>query len=51
VTCDVALAQLDAHTLRWLSLRDYVPYAPHCSGKTATVGDTPQASGDILDLG
>jgi serine/threonine protein phosphatase 1 len=35
--------------LRWLSL----PQAPvpHCSGKTAVVGHTPQKNGDILDLG
>ncbi len=48
---DVPAARLDTHTLRWLSLRDYVPNAPHCSGKTAIVGHTPQASGDVLDLG
>ena len=35
--------------LRWLSL----PSAPlpHCSGKVAIVGHTPQKSGEVLDLG
>jgi serine/threonine protein phosphatase 1 len=31
-------------------LRDFVP-GPHCSGKIAIVGHTPQVSGEILDLG
>lgn len=35
--------------LRWMSLPS-VP-VPHCSGKVAIVGHTPQRSGDILDLG
>jgi serine/threonine protein phosphatase 1 len=35
--------------LRWASLPP-VPQ-PHCSGKVAIVGHTPQKSGDILDLG
>jgi hypothetical protein len=30
----------DEHTLRWLSLRDYVP-GPHVSGKIAVVGQAP----------
>ncbi len=35
--------------LRWLSLpRNPVP---HCSGKVAIVGHTPQKSGEVLDLG
>jgi len=46
---EVPLNQLDDHTLRWLSLRDYVPPKPHCSGKTFVVGHTPQ--NEILDLG
>lgn len=46
---DVPLDQLDDHTLRWLSLRDYVPPSRHCSGKTFVVGHTPQL--EILDLG
>jgi serine/threonine protein phosphatase 1 len=35
--------------LRWASLPP-VP-KPHCSGKVAVVGHTPQKSGEILDLG
>ena len=46
---DVPLEQIDGHTLRWLSLRDYVPPKPHCSGKTFVVGHTPQ--NEVLDLG
>lgn len=45
----VPITKLDDHTIRWLSLRDYVPSARHCSGKTVIVGHTPQA--EILDLG
>jgi serine/threonine protein phosphatase 1 len=45
---DVALDRQDDHTIRWLSLRDFVP-GPHCSGKIAVVGHTPQS--DVLDLG
>ena len=41
--------QNDTHLL-WLSLRDFVP-GPHCSGKQAVIGHTPQESGEILDLG
>ena len=46
---EVPLDRLDIHTLRWLSLRDYVPPSPHCSGKVAIVGHTPQP--EVLDLG
>ena len=42
------LDQQDGRTLRWLSLRDSVP-GPHCSGKIAVVGHTPQEK--VLDLG
>lgn len=45
---DLRLEEMDEHTLRWLSLRDFVP-SPHSSGKIAVVGHTPQP--DILDLG
>jgi serine/threonine protein phosphatase 1 len=45
---DVPLDKQDDHTLRWLSLRDFVP-GPHFSGKIAVVGHTPQP--DLLDLG
>jgi serine/threonine protein phosphatase 1 len=46
---DVAINDQDIHTLRWLSLRDYVPPSRHRSGKTVIVGHTPQP--EILDLG
>jgi len=46
---EVPLDRLDIHTLRWLSLRDYVPPMPHCSRKIAIVGHTPQP--EVLDLG
>ena len=45
---DLQLEEMDEHALRWLSLRDFVP-SPHCSGKVAVMGHTPQP--DILDLG
>jgi serine/threonine protein phosphatase 1 len=45
---DLPLDRQDDHTLRWLSLRDYIP-GPHCSGKTAVLGHTPQP--EILNLG
>lgn len=45
---DVRLEETDEHTLRWLSLRDFIP-SPHFSGKVAVMGHTPQP--DILDLG
>lgn len=46
---EIPIAELDNHTLRCLSLRDYVPPARHCSGKTVFVGHTPQPK--VLDLG
>lgn len=45
---DLSLDQQNDHTLRWLSLRDFVP-GPHLSGKVAVLGHTPQP--DVLDLG
>ena len=45
---DVPLEKLEDKTLRWLSLRDYVPPKRHCSGKTVVVGHTPQL--EVLDL-
>jgi len=47
---DLPLGQQDVHALRWLSLRDHVP-PQHVSGKVAVVGHTPQALGEILDIG
>ncbi|TWU41873.1 metallophosphoesterase family protein [Novipirellula artificiosorum] len=46
---DVPLEKQDDKTIRWLSLRDYVPRTRHCSGKTVVAGHTPQP--EILDLG
>ena len=46
---DLPLTFPDENTIRWLSLRDYVPSKRHCSGKIAVVGHTPQT--EILDLG
>ena len=46
---DVPLEKLDDQTIRWLSLRDYVPSKQHVSGKIVVVGHTPQT--EILDLG
>lgn len=48
---EVPFNRQDSHTLRWLSLSDYIPPARHCSDKTAVVGHTPQRNGEILDLG
>jgi serine/threonine protein phosphatase 1 len=45
---NLPLDQQDERTLRWLSLRDFVP-GPHLSGKVAVVGHTPQP--EILNLG
>lgn len=45
---EMPLDRLDDATLRWLSLRDFVPDA-HFSGKTAVIGHTPQDA--ILNLG
>jgi serine/threonine protein phosphatase 1 len=36
--------------LRW-RITDAATAVPHCSGKVAVVGHTPQLSGEILDLG
>jgi serine/threonine protein phosphatase 1 len=45
-----ALEDQDRQVLLWLSLRQHIP-GPHCSGKTAVIGHTPQAEREILDLG
>jgi len=47
---DVPLEEQSDWILRWASLRGCEP-GPHCSGKLAIVGHTPQPSGEILDLG
>lgn len=43
------LERLDDHTLRWLSLRDYMPSELHCSQKVAILGHSPQS--EVLDRG
>ena len=45
---NLSLDPQDDRTIRWLSLRDSMP-APHCSGKIAVVGRTPQP--EVLNLG
>jgi serine/threonine protein phosphatase 1 len=45
---DLPLDRHDDGTLRWLSLRDFVP-GPHSSGKTGVVGHTPHR--EVLNLG
>ncbi len=47
---ELPLDQQPGEVIRWLSLVDSIP-APHCSGKIAVVGHTPQMRGEILDLG
>lgn len=44
------LEKQPAEALRW-KFTDRKTAQPHCSGKTAIVGHTPQRSGRILDLG
>ena len=45
---DVPVPNLDDYTIRWLSLRDYVPPEQHVSRKIVIVGHTSQD--EILDL-
>ena len=47
---ELPLAEQPALALRW-RVTDAVTAAPHCSGKLAVVGHTPQQSGEVLDLG
>jgi serine/threonine protein phosphatase 1 len=47
---DLPLAEQSAVELRWLSLSDQPP-RPHCSGKTAIVGHTPNLAGHVVDFG
>ena len=44
------LAEQPDGLLLWEHLSDPPP-EPHCSGKTAVVGHTPQMDGEILDMG
>lgn len=47
---DLPLDDQPESMLLWTHLHRSRP-APHCSGKIAVVGHTPQATGEILDLG
>jgi serine/threonine protein phosphatase 1 len=47
---DLPLEDQNSRTLRWPSLRDWVP-APHVSGKIAVVGHTSLKDGEVLDVG
>ena len=47
---DLPLAEQPKEILHWDSLRLHIP-GPHCSGKTAVVGHTAQADGEIVDIG
>ena len=47
---DLTLAEQPGLALRW-RVTDAATAVPHCSGKVAVVGHTPQPSGEILDLG
>ena len=46
----VPLTEQPELVLRW-RVTDKNNATPHCSGKIAVVGHTPQTSGEILDLG
>ncbi|MDY3563088.1 serine/threonine protein phosphatase [Gemmata sp. JC673] len=47
---ELPLGEQPALALRW-RVTDATVAAPHCSGKVAVVGHTPQSSGRVLDLG
>lgn len=47
---DLPLDKQSPTELRWLALSDW-SVRPHCSGKTAIVGHTPNLSGRIVDFG
>jgi serine/threonine protein phosphatase 1 len=47
---ELPLAEQPGEALRW-RVTDPRTAAPHCSGKVAVVGHTPQWSGEVLDLG
>jgi serine/threonine protein phosphatase 1 len=47
---ELPLDQQPGQALRW-RVTDARTAVPHCSGKVAVVGHTPQLSGEILDLG
>jgi len=47
---DLPLNEQPDHMLFWTHV-SYNPPPPHVSGKTVIVGHTPQATGEVLDLG
>lgn len=47
---DLPLAKQSPTELRWLGLSDW-SVRPHCSGKTAIVGHTPNLAGRVVDFG
>jgi serine/threonine protein phosphatase 1 len=47
---ELPLADQPGEALRW-RVTDAATVKPHCSGKTAVVGHTPQRTGAVLDLG
>jgi serine/threonine protein phosphatase 1 len=47
---ELPLSEQPGLALRW-RVTDAATAVPHCSGKVAVVGHTPQASGEVLDLG
>jgi serine/threonine protein phosphatase 1 len=47
---DLLLDRQPAEALRW-RVTDAQTTRPHCSGKVAVVGHTPQRGGEVLDLG
>jgi serine/threonine protein phosphatase 1 len=47
---ELPLDEQPGQALRW-RVTDAGTAAPHCSGKVAVVGHTPQLSGEVLDLG
>jgi serine/threonine protein phosphatase 1 len=47
---ELPLSRQPGQALRW-RVTDAQTAEPHCSGKVAVVGHTPQSSGEVLDLG
>lgn len=47
---DLPMAKQPGQALRW-RVTDARTAVPHCSGKVAVVGHTPQRSGEVLNLG
>jgi serine/threonine protein phosphatase 1 len=47
---ELPLSEQPGEALRW-RVTDASTVTPHCSGKVAVVGHTPQLTGEVLDLG